>query len=190
MILVQCTNDTRPEGFLLVAQNSSTYELLGFADTGTPFDYDANHDLFLDSGRYLSRSSVMPDTELELRTEYFTKHASEQTAQLKKNREAGKVQPITVNLYGVDREFDLDSASQVNIKSTIEDFDAVVAYAVSAGLPNDGTVPWVLADNSVSPVNKADLLEVRQAGVLRGLVLHLEYNQAKAYLESLIPKQV
>ena len=40
MILIQCTNDTRPADFLMLAQNPSTYELLGFSETGTPYTGD------------------------------------------------------------------------------------------------------------------------------------------------------
>lgn len=40
MILIQCTNDTRPADFLTLAQNPSTYELLGWSATGTEYAGD------------------------------------------------------------------------------------------------------------------------------------------------------
>lgn len=40
MILIECTNDTRPADFLQVAQHPTTYNLLGFSATGTPYPGD------------------------------------------------------------------------------------------------------------------------------------------------------
>lgn len=40
MILITCTNETRPADFLMLAQNPVTYELLGFSATGTEYTGD------------------------------------------------------------------------------------------------------------------------------------------------------
>ncbi|MDB4302066.1 hypothetical protein N9924_00720 [bacterium] len=40
MILIQCTNDTQPADFLMLAQSPNTYELLGWSATGTEYAGD------------------------------------------------------------------------------------------------------------------------------------------------------
>lgn len=40
MILIECTPNTRPADFLMVAQNPTTYALLGFSATGTEYAGD------------------------------------------------------------------------------------------------------------------------------------------------------
>lgn len=40
MILINCISQTQPLGFLLVGQDMTTYELLGFSPSGTPYKGD------------------------------------------------------------------------------------------------------------------------------------------------------
>lgn len=40
MILITCTNETRPADFEMLAQNPVSYELLGFSATGTEYTGD------------------------------------------------------------------------------------------------------------------------------------------------------
>ena len=188
MKLIQCTSATAPVGFLLVAQNMSTYELLGFVDTADyEYNYDADHSSYDNQGRYKPRDGSLPNTELELRTEFFTIRAREETKKLKSKREADKESPIPVFINGAEYVFDLDEQSRENIQITITDFEVARAEALSLGWVDDGTIPWVLGDNSVLPVTAEDLILVRKEGVRRGLRLHMEYNQEKGKLEELIP---
>jgi hypothetical protein len=187
MILIAATNDSRPTDFLLVAQNPVTYKLLGFSSSGTPYDYDTDHQEFDGHSRYKPRNGSLPQTELELRKEFFTLYASRESARLKQVRDTGKEQPITITIDSTEYTFDLDAAAQNNIKFTASDFEAARAEATLLGWVPPTTIPWVLADDTVIGVVLADLQAVISAGVARGLRLHMEYNAAKVALESLIP---
>jgi hypothetical protein len=187
MILITTTSDSMPTDFLLVAQNTETYKLLGFSSTGAPFDYDTDHTLFDGYGRYKPMNGSLPATELGLRTEFFTLYAASETARLKQVRDTGKELPVTITIDSTEYTFDLDAAAQNNIKFTASDFEAARAEAELLGWIPPTTIPWVLADNTVLGVVLADLQAVISAGVARGLRLHMEYNTTRVVLEALIP---
>jgi hypothetical protein len=187
MILITTTNDSMPTDFLLVAQNTETYKLLGLSSTGTPYNYDTDHLEFDGYGRYKPRDGSLPQTELEMRTEFFTLYVARESARLKQVRDSGKEQPITITIDSTEYTFDLDAAAQNNIKFTASDFEAARVEAQLLGWEPVTTIPWVLADDTVIGVVLADLQAVISAGVARGLRLHMEYNAAKVALETLIP---
>lgn len=187
MILIKCTNETKPSDLILVAQNSVTYDILGFSETGTPYDYDTDHIEFDNYGRYKHRSGVMPATELELRSEFFTQYVARKTSEAKTVRDNGRFLPLTVTINTIDHTFDMDSTAQSNIAATLVSFEAARLSAVSLGWPDDGTLPWTLADNSILPLTSSDLQLVHDTAVTRGYELHATYQSTKASLEALLP---
>lgn len=190
MILIETLPQDRPVDFLMVAQNPSTYMCLGFSAEGTPFDYDTDHTVYDGNGRYKVKDGSLPATENELRVEFFTNYKNKKLPDLKAQRERGKLAPITVTINGVECTFDLDEAARTNINNTVEDFESARLKAVSKGWPDDGTIPWVSADNNSLAVTLADLQEVKAQGTARGMELHMDYNLAKAELEALIPDPI
>lgn len=189
MILIRCNPSERPEGFLLVAQDVVTYELLGFAPVGEAVDYVEVLNTFQNEGRYKPRTGVLPATEIELRTEYFTIYRDARLPQLKVVRDELKVAPLKVT-FGTDTyTFDLDFDAQININNTIESFEAIRLKAVELGHVDDGTIPWITATNVQINVTLAQLQQVKEEASTRALVAHLEYNAAKVALESNIPEE-
>ena len=51
MFLITTTSTTKPNDFIMVAQNPSTYELLGFSDTGVEYTGDFQGFQYRHSGR-------------------------------------------------------------------------------------------------------------------------------------------
>lgn len=97
----------------------------------------------------------------------------------KSERELGKFLPLTVTMQGSDRTFDMNKQSQDNINNTIDAFEEVRAEFIASGWVDDGTLPWVLSDNSVFPVTLADLKAVKVAATVRAAKLHAQYNALK-----------
>lgn len=104
------------------------------------------------------------------------KTTAEVLAEAKQARDAGKFAPLTVGV----NTFDMDAQSQANIRAAIDSWHVIQPAAVAAGWPDDGTIPWTLADNTEAPVTYDGLKAVRDAAAARGLALHLEYNAVKA----------
>lgn len=192
MILIKCSPSERPEGFLLVAQNPETLNLLGFVPVHpNPYDYDKGHVEFQGCGRYLKGTSKLPGTEELLRLQFFNNYVAEGVRQLKIKRAHEIKSPVAISLSDgettADRYFDMDDAAQANINAAIESFEAMRLKAVELGWQDDWTLPWTLADNNVFPVTAAMLKAVKDAAASRGLQLHLEYKVKKAELEALLP---
>lgn len=182
MILITTTLANMPADFLLIAQNPNSYECLGFSDTGTAYNYDADHSEFEGHGRYLSRSGVLPATEAELRAQFFNIHCNRKIQEAKEYRNRSKLAPI--ELAGVG-SFDMDEAAINNLNTAINYFTEVMISAQNNGWATVGTIPWVLADNTVAAVTQANLEEVAALAAARGMQRHLEYNVTKAFLEAL-----
>lgn len=105
----------------------------------------------------------------------------------KDDRDEGRELPLDVVLGGVTYVFDMDEASQSNINNTLDSFSVVAEEAISLGWPSNGTIPWVLADNSQLAVTASDLLLIKNAAIRRAYQLHAQYQATKAQLEALIP---
>lgn len=87
--------------------------------------------------------------------------------QITAKRNKLELSPITT-AYGV---YDADRDSLTRINNTLAGF-------ASLPLPNN-TIEWTRFDNSTYELTQAELTEVRDAIVLRGLVLHVRAREIK-----------
>ncbi len=93
----------------------------------------------------------------------------------KKIRNAAEVAPVKTKL-GI---FNYDDKSRERISETIENFEVIRAEFVYVGWPDDGTVPWVLEDNSTVPATKQELQAVKTAAAKRAAMAHIAYSASK-----------
>lgn len=183
MILIKAAPADLPQGALLVAQNLGTYECYAFAETGTAATYDPTGF----NGRYKPRSNALPETEAELRADFFEHYERLEKDKAKRQRDADELAPVTVQHRGQPVTFDMDEKSQRRIRVAIEAFTALQARAVELGHPDNGSIPWTLNDDSVVEVTLTELEEARDAAAVRAFDLHIAYRGRKAELAALKP---
>lgn len=107
-----------------------------------------------------------------------------QKAQAKQQRNDSDTAPISVTVSAGVVSFDLHEKAKENILGTIEDFEPIRAkFVAEFSWPDDGTIPWIAADNSQVAVTLADLQAVRLAAKLRTVDTHMAYQAMKAQID-------
>lgn len=120
-------------------------------------------------------------TENESSIQPYTPNPRKLKSAAKRKRDTGRSDAVSVAVSSGTYSFDMDAQSRENIRETMTSYDAARLRFVSLlGWPDDGTIPWVTADNETAILVEADLKLIHEAGVARGADLHIEYQQTKA----------